>query len=141
MQVFVPFASPIETAICLDKRRLNKQILEGCQIIDVIEGRKTSWKNHPVVKMYTPYVDWLKVYIMTLDAVRNNTIGFAKLLNFKANKIKPPFLTEEFCDQHKRRLYTKDPNHYKSFEEYGTSEENWYVVNGKIWKYVNGKLI
>ena len=29
----------------------------------------------------------------------------------------------------------------KKFAEYGTSEENWYFVDGQIVKYINGKKI
>ena len=53
----------------------------------------------------------------------------------------PSFITQDFCDQHKRRLYTKDPIHYAQFAEYGTSDENWYVVDGVLRKYVNSKWI
>lgn len=35
--------------------------------------------------------------------------------NKSANKIRPPFLTEDFCNQHKRRLFAKNPEHYKQF--------------------------
>ena len=59
----------------------------------------------------------------------------------KADAIRPPFLTDEFCDQHKRRLFTKAPDFYPQFEEYGTSEENWYWVECELLKYVNGKRI
>lgn len=57
--------------------------------------------------------------------------------------MRPPFLTSDFCDQHKRRLFAKNPEHYKQFEEYGTSDENWYFDNDKniIIKYINGKRI
>ena len=41
----------------------------------------------------------------------------------------------------KRRLYTKDPIHYAQLSHLGTSETNWYFVDGS-WKYYeNGKLI
>lgn len=39
MQVFI-VGSPIETAMALDKKRLNKQIIETRQIIDAICGKK-----------------------------------------------------------------------------------------------------
>lgn len=51
----------------------------------------------------------------------------------------PNFLTDEFCDQHKRRLYTKNNNFHAYFYKYGESQENWYYVDGKLLKYINGK--
>lgn len=44
----------------------------------------------------------------------------------------PNFLTDEFCDQHKRRLYTKNNNFHAYFYKYGESQENWYYVDGEI---------
>lgn len=57
------------------------------------------------------------------------------------NFITPPFLTPDFCDQHKRRLYTKAPERYPQFAEFGTSNVNWYYVDGQLKKYINGKQI
>lgn len=53
----------------------------------------------------------------------------------------PDFITQSLCDQHKRRLYTKDPIFYSSFSNLGTSEDNWYIVNGEKLVYRDGKLI
>lgn len=41
----------------------------------------------------------------------------------------------------KRRLYTKDPKYYAVWSYLGTSDENWYFVDGEWRKYVNGKRI
>lgn len=51
------------------------------------------------------------------------------------------FLTEEFQVQHRRRLYTKSLELYPQFAKYGTSEENWYYVDGKLVRYIKGKMI
>lgn len=59
----------------------------------------------------------------------------------KADEYRPPFLTDDFCNQHKRRLFTKSPDKYPQFAEYGTSEENWYFFDCELLKYVNGKRI
>ena len=40
MQVFTPYKEPILCAQVLDKKRLNKQIIECQQIIRAIEGNK-----------------------------------------------------------------------------------------------------
>ena len=158
MQVFVPYKEPLMVAKCLDTRRLNKQVIECGQIIDAIEGKGKGWFNHPIVKMYKKYLGWLKLYSNCMSAYLNFIcngsifmsawggdarffIDCATTFNNSANKYTPPFLTDVFCDQHKRRLYTKDPVFYKVFAQYGTSEENWYVIDSELVKYINGKRI
>lgn len=144
MQVFVPYPSPIDVAKCLDPKRLRKQIIECDQILKAIRGESEAWKNHPVVKMYAkrPYnIQWLQHYQDCLLQYLWGNEGWAYQASIRAEKFRPPFLTSDFCDQHKRRLYTKAPELYPQFAEYGTSDENWYFVDGKIVKYINGKRI
>lgn len=139
MQVFVPYPSPIDVAKCLDPKRLRKQIIECDQILKAIRGKSEAWKNHPVVKMYKNYTQFLCAYSDTLWCFMNGS-DMAPGLSEYADRYRPPFLTDDFCDQHKRRLFTKAPELYPQFAEYGKSEENWYFVDGKIVKYLNGKL-
>lgn len=142
MQVFVPYPSPIDVAKCLDTARLRKQVLEADQILNAISGKSNAWKNHPVVKMYSDYAGWLWYYRETLDAYLKNCFTLAKQYSNQCDAyFRPPFLTPEFCDQHKRRLYTKAPGLYPQFAEYGKSEENWYFVDGRLRRYVNGKEV
>lgn len=150
MQVFVPYKEPFLTAACLDPKRLNKQILDFYQILDALDGFSDAWKNHPVVKMYKPHRTWLIYYASCLALYRNSKktgedasrfLSQAKSYSFKANLIRPAFLTDEFCGQHKRRLYTKNPSYYVNFSEFGKSDENWYAVDGQIVKYINGKRV
>lgn len=147
MNVFVPCQSPIECAKALwnDKKRFNKQIIECRQILDAIDGRK-AWRNHPVCLMYQEHKEWLQDYLNCFRYYRDYKNGFiastiAQNFSYRADSMRPPFLTEEFCNQHKRRLFTKSPNLYPQFAEYGTSEVNWYVINGEIVKYKDGKRI
>lgn len=141
MQVFVPYPSPIDVAKCLDKRRLRKQIIECDQILKAIYGQPKAWKNHPVVNMYRPHVQFLAAYADTLWTFEQNCLYWTEGLSKIADSRRPPFLTESFCDQHKRRLYTKAPELYPQFAEYGKSEENWYYVDGRLRRYVNGKEV
>lgn len=153
MQVFIPYPEPMKVAQAMwaDQKRYNKQIIECQQIISAIDGEK-AWKNHPVCLMYKKHKDWLKIYLWCFEAYRNsmksdnctNKDGFmmeAEYFNEKANLIKPPFITDELCDQHKRRLFCKAPELYPQFAEYGKSEVNYYYVDGKLLKYKNGKQI
>ena len=151
MQIFI-IGNPYETALTLDKRRLNKQVIETGQIIDAIcyriHGRKGgAWRNHPVVIMYQDHLEWLTRYGEILDLVRlghkiEDGDGVSNLLRStieEAEKLKPHFHTQEFFHQMKRRLYTKDNQHYSQWASLGESEENWYFVDGGWIKYKNGK--
>ena len=62
MQTFLPYPGYIGSASVLDKKRCFKQVVEAAQILDVLEGRKTGWKNHPAVKMWVGYTNEFKVY-------------------------------------------------------------------------------
>lgn len=147
MNVFVPYQQPILCAEALwnDKKRFNKQIIECRQILDAIDGKK-AWSNHPCTKMYKEHREWLEYYESSLYYFREFMKGNEDLYNAGyfsklADSIRPSFLTDEFCDQHKRRLYTKAPELYPMFKKYGKSEINWYFVDGKLLKYKDGKLI
>ena len=56
---------------------------------------------------------------------------------------KPEWHTQEYYDQMKRRLYTKNPDYYREWAYLGKSEENWYWSHElqKFIKYVNGKRV
>lgn len=138
MQVFI-IGTPLETARVLDNKRLNKQIIECGQILDAINGKK-AWSNHPCTLQYKEYSSWLEAYMNCLKNYRLGN-GKAKTYNDIAMTIKPHFHTEEYFNQMKRRLYTKDNEYYNQWKELGTSNENWYYVNNKWIKYINGKKI
>lgn len=153
MQVFVCYAEPLKVAQTMwaDQKRYNKQIIEIKQIIAAIEGAK-AWRNHPVVLMYKEHEQWLIYYLNCFECYRaykkeeggtsTSYLTQAVLWSEKADNIRPDFLeNQKLLDAHKRRLFTKAPNLYPQFAEYGTSEENWYYVSGQIVKYVNGKRV
>lgn len=139
MQVFI-IGSPLETAKALDKRRLNKQIIECRQILDALNGAK-AWSNHPCVLQYKEHKEWLIAYMHCLEAFYNKDIHKARIWNLYALDNTPDFHTSAYFDNMKRRLYTKNHEHYKQWESLGESYENWYFVDGEWRKYVNGKRI
>lgn len=139
MQVFI-IGSPLETVQALDKRRLNKQIIECGQILDALNGAK-AWSNHPCVLQYHRYKRWLEWYKLCLKWYVDGDMNWVKSCSDVAETIKPLFHTQEYYNQMKRRLYTKDPEHYKQWADLGVSDENWYFVDGKWQKYVNGKRV
>lgn len=153
MNIFVPFISLLENAKSLwkDKRRFNKQIIECNQIIKAIEGNK-AWRNHPITKMYELNKDWIELYrdcLINYKLFINSTNCNDKqnyshlliLINRKAKSITPSFLNEKYCIQHRKRLFTKNPTAFEEFKCYGVSNENWYIINGNLIKYINGKRI
>lgn len=147
MQVFVPFKEPLKTAQCLDKKRLNKQIIECNQLIKAITGESKAWINHPVTKMYShpELLKYMRYYVQCLKYYKDGQIEMADNYSRMAvgyleqTREAKSILTDEFCDQHKRRLYAKDPDFYKQFESYGSTTENWYFVDGEIKKYETDK--
>jgi len=52
MQTFLPYPSFVESARCLDNRRLNKQITECKQIALAISDPSYGWQHHPAVEMW-----------------------------------------------------------------------------------------
>ena len=65
MNIFLPEKSILESVKDLDDRRLNKQIIECQQIMEVAIGRSSGYKNHPVVKYYVDYPLFVGWYGMT----------------------------------------------------------------------------
>lgn len=139
MQVFI-VGTPLETAMALDQKRLRKQIIECRQILDALNG-KTAWSNHPCVLQYREHKTWLQYYTRCLECYSQGFPYTPMWYSEHSFVYRPPFHTQEYFDNMKARLYTKNPQHYAQFAEYGTSEENHYFVDGEWRKYVNGKRV
>ena len=143
MQVFV-VGSPLETAMALDKARLRKQIIECHQILAAIHGEGKGWFHHPVVLMYSEpnSVRWLQTYADILEGYLDGSTELIEA-DREARLITPKFHTTKFLNQMKRRLYTKNPEHYKQWADLGTSEDNYYwSPTRRAWlMYRNGKLL
>lgn len=137
MQVFI-VGSPLETAMALDPKRLNRQIQETKVILAALNGAK-AWSNHPCVLQYRGYEFWLKCYLSCLCYVKWEEWVQAKATSQLADNNRPDWHTQEYYNQMKRRLYTKDAEHYKQWAHLGKSEENWYFVGNQWRKYINGK--
>ena len=142
MQVFI-VGSPLDTAMALDRRRLNKQIIECRQILAAIEGTSTAWANHPCTLQYKNHVNWLRTYMWCLEEYVSESPELLMLLNYDkyCENCKPDFHTQEYLDQMKRRLYTKNNVYYTQWSSLGESQENWYFVDGEWRRYINGKRI
>lgn len=139
MNVFIVGTS-FKTAQALDRKRLNKQIIECQQMLRAIDGAK-AWHNHPCTIQYRQYREWLELYTLCLVAYRNGHDRCAVTWSMMAEDVRPLFHTTEYFDQMKRRLYTKDPVHYAQWANLGISDTNWYFVNDEWRYYRKGKRI
>lgn len=149
MQVFI-IGTPLETAMALSERHLNNQINEAGIILDALNGKK-AWSRHPAVLQYWKHQEWLKQYLYCLQHYADYKNpkcedfhrDYAELHSVKANFLRPVWHTQKYFDQMKRRLYAKNPEHYKQWAHLGESQENWYwsPTENKFIKYINGKRI
>ena len=140
MQVFI-VGSVWHTACVLDKRRFNKQRLECKQLLAAISGKSKAYVNHPCAIQYRQHVDWLKTYALCLEMYSVGIWEKARELSDKCESMRPDFHTNEYFNQMKRRLYTKDDMHYSQWRELGKSYENWYWIDNKWKVYHNGKVV
>lgn len=81
MQTFLPYPSFTLSAICLDNKRLNKQILECDQILNALAPGSTSgWRNHPAVKMWRGYEPALLLAIKGACSMKRADVDFILLV-------------------------------------------------------------
>jgi len=133
MQTFLPYKSFTESAKVLDSKRLNKQVLEGYQILKVLNNPdpRAAWRNHPAVKMWRGYEATLYSYIMAM--AREATVRGIKTDKNRANltqlkietskswgKSKPQWYQDDIkldrlTESHRANLYRKDPEFYDIF--------------------------
>lgn len=144
MQTFIPIATTdfSEIAKTLDNKRLNKQALEGWQILMTLteldpEGNDRipkGWANHPAVKMWRGYEKALLDYIIAMcDEWRSR--GFHTTIDDKARttftiavskgKVStvlsyPPCIVEEVAITHRQALLSK---HYEWYSQFNWAED------------------
>ena len=135
MQIFI-IGTIFDTAMSLDKRRFHRQISEAKIIRDAIDG-KNKWKG-PLVEMYRYNTVWLDLYIATFEAVKNGNILAAINISCRALQYTPNFHIDIYLVNMKARLYTKDKEYYKKWEEFGESHVNMYWVDNE-WKFISQK--
>jgi hypothetical protein len=134
VQTFLPYPSFINSARCLDVRRLGKQRLECRQILSTL-GRQVThgtirpreptagWENHPAVKMWRGYEDSLALYftIVVQEWERRGYVNNMEVLNtddckaFLVPSPPPWFGDSAFHASHRSNLLRKDPQHYGRF--------------------------
>jgi hypothetical protein len=151
MQTFVPLTSSFEDiAKVLDNKRLNKQALEGWQILmnllelDPLGNPRIpkGWSNHPAVKMWRGHETALYLYVEAMvkewkSRGFNSTIGDkAKatiLTAIKQGKLEslsgstPPnwisnmYTYKDIASSHRQALLFKN---YEWYSQFGWEEDN-----------------
>ena len=142
MQTFLPSSNISYTAKSLDSKRLNKQILEGYQILKVLSGESPSgaWRNHPAVLMWKGYETGLWSYIqhMITEAKargiktinnENNLNDLKEKCSGKWGKTPPMFWLNDnkvmrITTTHKANLFKKDPIFYSQYQYAASSPYN-----------------
>ncbi len=133
MQTFLPYRDFNKSAQVLDSKRLNKQILEGYQILKVLNNPdpRAAWRNHPAAKMWEGHEVALFTYILAMVAqARIRGIKTDKnmqnLLELRAQTISnwgdgmPSWynkrdIVDRITESHRANLYRKDPEFYDVF--------------------------
>jgi len=134
MQTFLPHTNSLDAARALDNKRLNKQILEGYQILKVLSGASPSgaWRNHPAVLMWKGYEHGLWSYIRSMVDIASlrgiKTENNVKNLNELYKQYSedwgnehPAFWRDEnkvmrIITTHRANLFKKDPIYYIKYQ-------------------------
>jgi hypothetical protein len=139
MQTFLPSKDFDTCANMLDSKRLNKQILEGYQILKVMSNPdpRAAWRNHPAVVMWRGHEMILHSYVQSMikEADKRgiktdkNKFNIAQLDKRFWGRSYPKWYqnTETMTKvvaTHRANLYRKDPEFYFAFEVYDTSSDS-----------------
>lgn len=144
MQTFLPYPNFKDSAICLDNKRLNKQIIECYQILKALHGETKGWVNHPATLMWKGYENSLVCYGVWCCWVWKSR-GFQTKLEeelvkfFNNSAIVFPWWVglDKFHASHRSNLYRKDNNYYKKFQHEGNLPYCWPIeIDGRqIFRY------
>lgn len=134
MQTFLPLADFQQSAAVLDNKRLGKQRVECKQIllclgvkIGAHEPGRSSWRNHPAVKMWRGYEMQLAVYSALIcrewrlrgfrDRLHDEFITAMRKLEPSEHPLCYPkwFGLQALHASHRSNLLRKDPAHYSQF--------------------------
>ena len=141
MQTFMPYDNFIDSAACLDYRRLGKQRVECKQLLQALgvpvggplAAKPSSWRSHPAARMWQGYEYSLSVYGIAVcqqwrsrgyrDTLLPQIEDAAWTVLRRGNDSGvPPWLGDEcFHASHRSNLLRKLPEHYSQF---GWSEPN-----------------
>lgn len=133
MQTFLPYKSFSKSAQVLDNKRLNKQILEGYQILKVLstDDPFAAWRNHPAVLMWKNAELTLLNYVLAMvkeadvrgiktDKNLHNILVLKKEKSGNWRNRMPSWYSDRqkidrLIESHRANLYRKDPEYYDRF--------------------------
>jgi hypothetical protein len=139
MQTFLPSSNILWSAMELDSKRLNKQILEAYQILKTISTGAKAWGNHPAVLMWKGHEQALASYARTMasEAEKRGIKVDKNLANLDILEHQyghtwgtnmPKWFDKESMSRivatHRANLYRKDPIFYEAYATAVTSEYN-----------------
>ena len=142
MQTFLPYKNYERVAEALDSKRLNKQILECYQVLNVLSNPSPTagWRNHPAVKMWRnhEFALWDYVNIMILEAqdrgikTDKNSENLYRLRHTHGlswGMGRPKWMLDKkimkrVTTTHKANLYKKQPEAYPQFYKAVSSKHN-----------------
>ncbi len=100
----------------IDNTRLGKQRVEAMQILNTLQGsEKQGWCNHPAVKMWRGYEEFLKCYINSIitEWVNRGFDNNYPLIETINNPSKPWWWNKQAIHfTHQANLYLKMPHFY-----------------------------
>lgn len=134
MQTFLPYPSFIDSARCLDYRRLGKQRVECKQLLQALgvpvggplPAKPSSWRNHPAARMWQGHEPQLLAYAECIccewieRGYRDTLLGQFQdawaVVPASIDGQLPEWLgCEEFHASHRSNLLRKLPEHYSQF--------------------------
>ena len=142
MQTFLPSSNFTNCAKLLDNKRLNKQILEGYQILNVNSGMSPTggWRNHPAVLMWKNHEGSLLNYInemikeaklrgINTDGNQKNIVALVNKVGKNWNYEAPTWMFDDVklmrvITTHRVNLFNKDPLYYIDFQSSVNSPYN-----------------
>lgn len=94
MQLLI-LGSSLETAMALDARMLDQQILVCDQIINKLNAGEVDKS----IEVYQGHLWWLQMHCNTLDYYRRDMLGEASEMSYFAERYKPAFITDDLIRQ------------------------------------------
>jgi hypothetical protein len=137
VQTFLAHPSYVESAKCLDMKRLGKQRVETLQILQTLTYG-SQWRNHPAVKMWRGQIPALIEYgIAICEEWLSRGYKDTCLAKIKAfgnfNNDKPSWLgNEDFHKAHRQILLAKN---YGWYSQFNWAEQPAVATDGK-WPYI-----
>jgi hypothetical protein len=142
MQTFLPSKTFNTSAEMLDNKRLNKQVLEGYQILNVLsnDDPHAGWRNHPAVKMWRGAEHFLYSYVLAMVAEANkrgiktdknmeNLTGLRNRMKNLWGTSTPEWYHDELVMRkinttHRANLFIKDSDYYAPFSYAVDNKDN-----------------